>query len=266
MKTKTLKRIEISTAALLLALLVGCGKSGDTPVQVNAQEAAAPTAPVAAATVVAQAETPKPVAAAPAESAAPATPAGAIRYEAQPGGSKCTIAGTSSIHDWTMDSAIITGFIEADAKFPESALSDPAAAKPTVQVAMPVKAFKSGKTAMDQKMQASLSATNYPKFEYRLVELKPKSAAGAAGALQFEAIGTLTITGTTRTNQMLVTMEKKDGKLKVKSAEPVKIKFTDYKLKPPFISLPLLPDITVGDDLKITYEWSLAPKAAAAKP
>ena len=247
MKSKTLKRIEFSTAALLLALALGCGKAG---------EPAAVAAPAPVTTEVA-----KPAAAAaPAETAAPTTPAGMVRYDAQPGGSKCTIAGSSTIHDWTMDSAIIIGFIEADAKFPESALADAAAAKPTVQVAMPVKAFKSGNAKMDQRMKVEMSETNYPKFEYRLIELKPKSKAGDTGALQFDAVGALTITGTTVTNTMPVAIEKKDGKLKVTGSTP--IKFTEYNLKPPVINLLGIPTLSVGDDLKITYEWSLAPKAA----
>ena len=106
---------------------------------------------------------------------------GAVRYEATPTGNKCTIAGTSTIHDWTMDSKIISGFIEADEKFPESALTDAAAAKPKATVSMPVRSFKSGKAAMDDKMQVSMDSTKFMKIEYRLIELKPKSKAGATG-------------------------------------------------------------------------------------
>jgi len=58
---------------------------------------------------------------------------------------------------------------------------------------------------------------------------------------------------------MPVTIEKKDGKLKVMGSTPIKM--TNYKLQPPRINLPLIPDITVGDDLKINFEWTVAPKA-----
>ena len=49
-----------------------------------------------------------------------------VRYEAQPANCKLKMEGTSTIHDWTVESTNVNGFIEADANFPESALKDPA--------------------------------------------------------------------------------------------------------------------------------------------
>ena len=188
---------------------------------------------------------------------------GDVRYEATPSGNKCTIAGTSTVHDWTMDSKIISGFIEADEKFPESALTDASAAKPKVSVSMPVRSFKSGKSTMDEKMQTSMDATKFMKIEYRLIELKPKSKAGATGALEFDAVGALTIIGNTVTNTMPVTIEKKGTNIVVIGSAPIKM--TDYKMKPPVITLLGIPTMSVGDDLKITFEWQLARKAQPAK-
>ena len=187
---------------------------------------------------------------------------GAVRYEATPTGNKCTIAGTSTIHDWTMDSKIISGFIEADEKFPESALTDAAAAKPKATVSMPVRSFKSGKAAMDDKMQVSMDSTKFMKIEYRLIELKPKSKAGATGKLEFEAVGALTIVGNTVTNTMPVTIEKKGTTIVIIGSAPIKM--TDYKMKPPVITLLGIPTMSVGDDLKITFEWQLAKKVQPA--
>lgn len=182
-----------------------------------------------------------------------------VRYNAQPKDSIATVAGDSSIHAWTMESGVIGGFMEVDVNFPESALTNAAAAKPVTSVYVPVRSLKSGKATMDEKMQNTMSMTNYPKFEYRLIELKPKSQPGATGPLQFDAIGTLTIVGKTITNTMPVTIEKKDGKLKIQGSTPIKL--TQFSIKPPIIALPLLPDITVYDDLKIDFTWTLAPKA-----
>jgi hypothetical protein len=184
-----------------------------------------------------------------------------IRYEAQPGGNTCSMDGTSSLHDWTMTTAIVSGFVEADADFPESALTNSAAASPRVAANMPVRAFKSGKAKMDDKMQEHMQVTKFGRLEYRLISLKPKSKPGATGPLEFDAIGTLTIVGNTVTNTMPVTIEKKDGKLKITGS--TSLKMTEYKLEPPRISLPLLPDITVGDELKIKFDWNLAPKKKA---
>jgi polyisoprenoid-binding protein YceI len=194
-----------------------------------------------------------------------AAPAGTVRYEAQPTGSKATIAGTSTIHDWTMDSGIIGGFLEADPAFPASALTNPASAKPNVQVFMPVRSFKSYTSAMDTVMQDHMNMAKFPRIEYRLMELKPKSAANATGALQFDAVGALTISGTTRTNTMPVTIEKNaDKKIKVTGSTPLKM--TDFGVQPPAPSILGMPVIKTGDEIKISFEWLTAPKEAAKAP
>lgn len=187
----------------------------------------------------------------------------ATRYEAAKSGSKCTIAGTSTVHDWTMDSSVISGYIEADEKFPESALTDTATAKPKVAASFPVRTFKSGKSTMDERMQTSMDVTKFAKIEYRLIELKPKSKAGATGVLEFDAVGALTIIGNTVTNTMPVTIEKKGTNIVVIGSAPIKM--TEYKMKPPVISLLGIPTMSVGDDLKINFEWHLVKKMAPAK-
>ncbi len=183
-------------------------------------------------------------------------------YSAKAKGSKCTIAGTSTVHDWTMDSANISGSIEADENFPESALTNSAAAKPKVSVSMPVRTFKSGKQTMDDRMQEEMNVTKHPKYEYRLIELKPKSKAGATGKLEFDAVGALTIIGNTVTNTMPVTIEKKGTNIVIIGSTPIKM--TDYKMKPPVIKILGLEAMSVGDDLKINFEWQLAKKVQSA--
>lgn len=192
---------------------------------------------------------------------ASAEDAATVRYDAQPGGSTCSMDGTSTMHDWTMTTAIISGYIEADANFPESALANTAAASPKVVANMPVRAFKSGKAKMDEKMQEHMQTDKFGRIEYRLISLKPKSKPGTTGPLEFDAVGTLTIVGKTVTNTMPVTIEKKDGKLKVVGSTPLKM--TDYGLKSPEINLLGIPAISVGDELKIKFDWSLALKKKA---
>ena len=180
-----------------------------------------------------------------------------IRYEGPLTGSKCKMDGTSNMpmhSDWNMESVIVTGFMEVDADFPESALTNAAAAKPVTQVSIPVRSFKSSSATMDSKMQGHMKITKFPKIEYRLIALKPTSPAGATGALKFDAVGALTITGVTVTNTMPVTIEKKDGKLRVVGTAPVKM--SSHGLEPYKFLL-----VSTGDDLKITFDWVLAPKA-----
>ena len=242
---------------LALALFLGCSKTENTqttetaPPAAPATQAATPAAPPAAAVAPAPAETPAPAA------AASPLAAGMVRYEAATTGSSSKMEGDSTLHKWKMENKIIGGFIEADANFPESALTDAKAARPNVSAFMPVRSYKSGTKKMDDIMQDSMNATTLPKIEYSLIELKPTSPAGTTGAIQFEATGALTIAGVTRTNSMPVTIEKKDGKLKINGTTPIKM--SDYSVKPKLTGPAAL--LTVDDNLKITFEWMLDPKA-----
>ncbi len=183
-----------------------------------------------------------------------------IRYEALPTGSKMRIAGTAdmivSTKNWHMDGILIGGFLETDAKFPESALTDAKAAKPTTSVFMPVRSFKSDNgAAMDGRMQKEMKEPQFKRIEYKLIELKPVSPAGTTGALKFDAIGTITAIGKTHTNTMPVTIEKAaDGKLKITGV--AKVKMTNFGLTPPST----MGLFTSGDEVTLTFDWALAPK------
>ena len=196
-------------------------------------------------------------------SPAPAAPQGSlVRYDAQPGGGKVKIEGTSSIHDWNMESPVIGGFLEADAGFPESALKGGAAAKPKVEIFIPVRSLKSYNKKMDEVYQEHMEEAKFKKMEYKLTELKPKGDAPKGGKCEFDAVGTMTIHGVSKPFTMPVTIEKaeaeKDGKkspqLKITGATPLKM--SDYGVKPPCPNIPGVGQITTGDDIKVTFEWS----------
>jgi polyisoprenoid-binding protein YceI len=153
-----------------------------------------------------------------------------------------------------MKTVQLSGAIEVDEGFPESGLTKPAAARPATRIRIPLRTLKSDKAAMDSKMQSCMDVVKYPNIEYRLIELKPKSPAGTKGAIQFEAIGTLAIYGKTLTNTMPVTIEKKDGKLRVFGDWTVKM--SDYGIPPCSFMV-----MTVHDEITVKYDWVTAPKA-----
>lgn len=177
-----------------------------------------------------------------------------IKYETQPGGSKVKIEGTSSIHDWSMESLVIGGSIEADAGFPESALKGGDAAKPKVEVFIPVRTLKSYNKRMDEVYQEHMEMAKFPKMEYKLTELKPKADAPKDGKCEFDAVGKLTIHGVTKDLTMPVTIEKAEGKkLKIVGATPLKM--SDFEVKPPNPDIGVA-KITTGDEIKLSFEWS----------
>ena len=182
-------------------------------------------------------------------------PAETVRYEAQPGGSKMKIDGTSTLHDWTVECAVIGGFMEFDAAFPENAAgAAPSAAKPKVEVIIPVRQLKSGKKGMDAVMHDAMKQEKFPRIEYKMLDLKPKAGAAAGGSkTEFNATGLITVAGVTKTNTMPVTIERVETtRLKVSGATPLKM--TDFGIKPPApeIALGL---IKTGDDVKLSFEW-----------
>jgi len=183
-----------------------------------------------------------------------------VRYEALPNGSKIRIDGTADMmvttKTWHMDSILIGGFLDADAKFPESALTDAQAARPTAHIFIPVRSFKSDNgAAMDGRMQKEMKEPQFKRIEYKLIELKPVSPAGTTGPLKFDATGVITAIGKPHTNTMPVTIEKlADGKLKITGV--AKVKMTDFGLQPPST----LHLFTSGDEVTLTFDWLSAPK------
>src|SRR6266478_4351146 len=159
---------------------------------------------------------------------------GAIRYEAQPGGGKVRIEGTSTLHDWAVESHAVGGFIELEPGFDADlkTLTTP----PKVEVNIPVRQLKNleGKKSMDNVMYEHMKLKDYQAIKYRLLELTAKP--GAAGASQFEAKGELTVSGVTRTNTMAITMERMD-KTRIKVSGATSLKMTDFGIKPPAPSI-----------------------------
>ena len=182
-----------------------------------------------------------------------------VRFESRPG-SKVKVDGTSTVHDWTVESQLLKGTMEVPADF---ASNPAAAAKGTkVEVTIPVRSLKSGKTAMNNIMWEAMKMKDHPNIVYKLIELTPKAGAQGTSA-QFDAKGTLTVAGVTRTNTMPVTIEK-TGDNKAKATGTTTVKMTDFGIKPPAPTVGL-GFIKTGDDVKIAFEWH-AEKADGAAP
>ncbi len=189
----------------------------------------------------------------------------AVRYEAQPG-SRIKIDGTSTIHDWTVEGAIIGGYLELDSGF-DFNNPKPGKVNAKVMATVPARSLKNKNNykGMDERMHDALKVKEYPKMEYKLTELTLKEAPKAAGEpLRFDSKGELTVCGVTQTLSMPVTMEKKDGRLK--TSGDMNLKMTSFKIDPPApkIALGL---VSTGDDIKIHFEWltSMPEKSADAK-
>ena len=190
-----------------------------------------------------------------------------VRYDAQPG-SKVKFDGTSTVHDWTVEGAIIGGFLELD---PALVTGTPKKGKVNakVQATIPSRSLhnKNGYKGMDERMHDALKVKEFPKIEYRLTELTLKEAPKSADApLNFDSKGQLTVSGVTSPVSMPITMEKIENGKKLKTSGDVTLKMTSFKIDPPApkIALGLIP---TGDDIKVHFEWltAMPEKTADAK-
>ncbi len=181
-----------------------------------------------------------------------------IRYQATPG-SKVKLDGTSTVHDWTVESSIIGGYIEMDSNFPldPSKPSSDLQVTPKVEVTVPVRSLKSGKKLMDEIMHDALKVKDHQTIRYSLKEMKPK-ARKAGDPLQFDTKGEIEVAGVKKPVEMVVTMAPVAGN-KLKSSGTVELKMTDFGIKPPAPSLGL-GLIKTADEVKVTFEWLTARK------
>jgi len=187
-----------------------------------------------------------------------------IRYTARPGGCKVTIAGTSTVHDWTTQGAIIGGFFEVEPEF-QTDLSLKSVKSlttkevhPKVEVFIPITSLKStvlaGREKMDEIMREAMRAKDNPRITYLLTQMVVNGDVPAAGApVKFDTKGELQVSGVTNLIDMEVTLERLEGdRLKFTGAKPLKM--TAFKIDPPAPKL-ALGMIKCGDDVTIKFEW-----------
>ena len=183
-----------------------------------------------------------------------------VRFESQPG-SKMRMDGTSTIHDWHAESQLIGGFLELDAALvdaPEKAKPGKVAAKGETFVAVRSLKCSSGK-AMDAVMQEAMKEKENPRITFKLVELTLKDVKGTS--VNFEAKGSLTVSGVTKDITFPVTMLRRVDTSRIAFSGVTAMKMTDFKITPPAPTA-AIGLIKTGDDVKLTFEWAVAKKEA----
>jgi polyisoprenoid-binding protein YceI len=187
-----------------------------------------------------------------------------LRLASKPGG-KVLMDGTSSIHDWTVESAIIKGYFEVEPEFlTDKSLKSVKSlmtkeANPKAEISIPVRSLKSGKQKMDEIMQEAMKATEHKDIVYKLKEMVVKGEVAASGAAKFDTLGDLTVAGATKPCAMEVALDD----TKVKFTGTAKLKMTDFGITPPSPKIPGMDVIKTGDDIVIKFEWLLGVSAAA---
>ncbi|HEX8618796.1 MAG TPA: YceI family protein [Thermoanaerobaculia bacterium] len=157
-------------------------------------------------------------------------------------GSIVKVQGTSTLHEWTMQSATIKG--EISAPTPDN-WNAPAKAVVTI----PVVSLKSEHAKMDKLMAEALKAKKHPDIRYEMTHATPKNATASAFVLATQ--GRLTIAGATKDVAFDVQGSRNaDGSYTLTGQTPIKM--TAFGIKPPTA---MMNTIKTGDDVKVTFRW-----------
>lgn len=187
-------------------------------------------------------------------------------------GSTVRIEGTSSVHDWQVESKLIGGQLEAGPGFPiePGQAVQPGKVDAKADAFIPVRSLKSiekdGRPysdSMDDIMYGKLLLPTSPRIVYHLKELVLKEAAkGTNGTYVFDATGELVVAGVTNKISMPVSVTPLGNK-QLKITGQIAVKMTDFGIKPPAPAI-ALGLIKTGDEVKLLFDWRVGEKSAAA--
>ncbi|UII30489.1 YceI family protein [Fulvivirga ulvae] len=153
---------------------------------------------------------------------------------------KLEVAGTSTLHDWTMptETAEGTAIMEVD----NSTLKDIS----SLTVSMKAETLKSGKSGMDDNAYKALKTKKHPEITFNLKQIK--SIAKKSDYYLVDASGTFTIAGESRT----VNVEAKayTTASTVKLVGNKDLKLTDFNIDPPTA---LLGTVKTGNEITISF-------------
>jgi polyisoprenoid-binding protein YceI len=156
---------------------------------------------------------------------------------------------------------VIGGMMQLDSNFPLDPAQEPPKdlkVTPKVDVIIPVRQLKSGKSLMDTVMHNAMNAETNPTIKYTLLEMTPKGKAD--NGIKFGTKGTITCNGVTKTNEFEVVMSKVEGN-KIKVSGTTKVKMTDFNIEPPAPKI-ALGAIKTSPDVTLTFDWLTQEKAA----
>ena len=159
---------------------------------------------------------------------------------------KVSIAGTSTLHDWTMETKTVKGDATIDIA-DNSILSIQ-----EIRVEIPVESLKSGNSKMDNNAYEALKSGQHKTISFQLKGFDKIKLINGRSAL--EVNGNLTIAGKTRTEKILVNYRTdKNGNLFVNGSK--EIKMTDYGVTPPEV---MFGTVKTGNAITINFELNLA--------
>ncbi|WP_339815837.1 YceI family protein [uncultured Imperialibacter sp.] len=150
-------------------------------------------------------------------------------------GSKITVSGTSTMHDWTM--------VSEDVKV-DASIADGGATIEGLKLSLPVNTLKSHKSGMDDNAYKALKSDKNPQITFNLKTSQAKGSSLVQGA------GKLTIAGVTKDISLDGKLEPlADGKYKLTGSYTLDMEV--YSVEPPSF---MFGTVSTGKEVTITYE------------
>ena len=161
----------------------------------------------------------------------------------QTNASNITLAGTSTLHDWTMTSSETD--IQASFKLDEAGI--PIQLK-SLTLSVPSQSLKSSKKAMDKNAYRALKTDKNKVISFSL------SSATVEKNL-FQCLGNLTIAGVTKPVKVDATCEVGANK-SIACKGKKQIKMSDFQMEPPSF---MFGTVKTGDEIVVSFNVELAP-------
>jgi polyisoprenoid-binding protein YceI len=154
-----------------------------------------------------------------------------------------TIAGTSTMHDWTMTSKQAT----SQAQFEMDAAGQLSKVN-SIVVTIPAESLKSGKGAMDKNAYNALKTDKNKDIRFQLTS-------ATVNGSNIVAQGTLTIAGSSKPTELTVTGKPEANGIRFQGSK--KIKMTEFNVEPPSF---MFGSVKTGDEITITFDITLSNK------
>jgi len=154
------------------------------------------------------------------------------------------LSGTSTLHNWNMDTKTFTGSAQFGLAPGNSAQLT---SLKTLTFSLVTESLKSGENGLDKNAYKALKTSKYKNIFYKLTSAEVVPAKG--NKFTIKTRGNLTIAGVTKEVAMDVYATiNKDGTITCVGSD--KLKMTDYQVAPPKF---MMGAMTTGDDITLAF-------------
>jgi hypothetical protein len=188
-----------------------------------------------------------------------ATQPSALQYMSSAVPGQAVVSGTSTLHDWTVKTSVLSGNASFIGSWSPGAAS--AVTLQSANLAIPVNSLKSTEgSGMDDKMYDALKLQQFPSITYSQTRATLNTApSNKDPAYHFDTIGQLAIAGAAHPVALnLAVLPHEHNQLTITT--DVQLKMSDFGITPPTAMFGM---IKSGDPIIVKVSWQLTAQAPA---